>query len=378
MILTESYIPDTVDSAPGEAPGVPAADSSAGAFLIRPLEDARWRHFVGWHPDASVYHSANWLRALHKTYGFEPLAFTTCSPREPLRNAWLFCRIDSWLTGARLVSLPFSDHCAPLATDPMDLRRLMDAITAEQREKHLRYLEIRPTGPLPELGNCKSTHLYRWHQMDLTQPIDAISRSLHKDCIARKIRRAERENLACLSGNSEELLQLFWRVYVPTRKRHKAPPQPIGWFRNLLSQFSDAATIRVAAKDGTPVAAILTLQFRESLVYKYGASDERFQSLGGSQILLWRSIQEAREKRLRTFDFGRSDYSNRGLILFKDRWGAQATDLTYTRFASKLRSKEKKRAGGDSLPSRAARNLLSVLPDSLFAAAGAALYRHIG
>ena len=35
-------------------------------------------------------------------------------PDEPLENGFLFCRVESWLTGRRLVSLPFSDHCEPL------------------------------------------------------------------------------------------------------------------------------------------------------------------------------------------------------------------------------------------------------------------------
>jgi len=378
MSLAESNISEAVRSTVEKTQDLPAPASSAGAYLIHPLEDLRWNELVGWHPGASVFHSAGWLAALRKTYGFEPLAFTTSSPRQPLRNAWLFCLVDSWLTGKRLVSLPFSDHCAPLAADPEDLRRLMDALTAELNDWRFRYLEIRPTSPVPDPGSCRSTQTYRWHQLDLTQPIDAIARAFHRDCVTRKIRRAERENLSCLSGTSEELLQSFWRVYLQTRRRHRAPPQPMAWFRNLLSEFSGAATIRVAAKDGIPIAAIFTLQFRDSLVYKYGASDDRFQNLGGTQFLFWRAIQEAKEKRLRKFDFGRSDYSNEGLILFKDRWGSQATDLIYSRFTSKPQFMKRKASEGNSAASRAARNLLSHLPEPLFAAVGAALYRHIG
>ena len=38
-----------------------------------------------------------------------------------LQSAIVFCRIRSGFTGARLVSLPFSDHCDPLVASPDDL-----------------------------------------------------------------------------------------------------------------------------------------------------------------------------------------------------------------------------------------------------------------
>lgn len=377
MISTGSHSSIALRTNADEAGRSLSGNSRAETYLIRPLEDLRWSNFVGWHPDASVFHSVGWLTALQKTYGFEPFALTTCRPLEPLRNALLFCRVKSWLTGHRLVSLPFSDHCALLASDPQDIGRLTNAIRTELNDERLRYVEIRPTGPLPSGAGCQSTQIYRWHRLDLTRSIEDIARGFHRDCIRRKIRRAERENLSYISGNSEDLLKAFWGFYVSTRRRHTAPPQPIGWFRNLLHQFSDAATIHVAARNGNPIAAILTLQFRDSLVYKYGASDQRFQNLGSTQFLFWNVIQEAKEQGLRVFDFGRSGYSNPGLILFKDRWGAQGTDLIYTRYTSQARFQKGKNAKGDSSYSKTARKLFSILPDPLFSAVGAVLYRHI-
>ena len=81
---------------------------------IEPLKDLRWEPFLARHPRASVFHSSAWLAALHRTYGFQPIAYTTSSAGEDLENAMVFCRVESWLTGRRLVSLPFSDHCEPL------------------------------------------------------------------------------------------------------------------------------------------------------------------------------------------------------------------------------------------------------------------------
>ena len=101
----------------------------------------------------------------------------------------------------------------------------------------------------------------------------------------RKILRAEKEGLIYKSGRSEELLGAFWDLFLMTRRRRLVPPQPRMWFRNLIDCFGEALQIRVAFKTRQPVASILTLRHKDTLVYKYGCSDERFHSLGGTQLL---------------------------------------------------------------------------------------------
>src|SRR6185295_20146121 len=88
------------------------------AYTIDPLRDSRWPDLIVRYPNASVFHTRGWLEALRSTYGYVPVAFTTSAPNENLTNAVLFCAVRSWLTGSRLVSLPFSDHCEPLVNVP--------------------------------------------------------------------------------------------------------------------------------------------------------------------------------------------------------------------------------------------------------------------
>src|SRR5579864_5449978 len=89
-------------------------------YQINPLDDPRWLPFLNDHPRATVFHSPGWLKALHLTYGYEPLVLTTSPENELLRNGLVLCTVSSWLTGSRMVSLPFSDHCQPLMGGPTD------------------------------------------------------------------------------------------------------------------------------------------------------------------------------------------------------------------------------------------------------------------
>src|SRR5712692_6936466 len=97
----------------------------------------------------------------------------------------------------------------------------------------------------------------------------------------------------------------FYMLLLLTTKRNQLPPQPRAWFRNLVECMSDKVQIRVARKNGAPIAAMLTLRHRSSVVYKYGCSDETFHSLGGMPFLFWRLIEESKASGAQQIDFGR-------------------------------------------------------------------------
>lgn len=342
-------------------------------YAIDPLGDARWAGLVSVHPSASVFHSQPWLQAIQRTYGYEPVAFTTSHPDAPLTNGIVFCQIDSWLTGRRLVSLPFSDHCEPLADGLDSVSEIGEELRGRLNKGKLKYVELRPTGEYSDLAGVSSEPSCWLHVLDLTPAPEELLRKTHKTAIQQPIKRAEREGISQECGYSERLLNAFYALLLLTRRRHQLPPQPIEWFKNLAAAMGDQLQIRVASKDGEPIASILTLSYQQTLVYKYAASDTRFNNLGGTSFLLWNAIVEAKAAGLTRMDFGRSDADNQGLISFKERWGTKGSKLTYLRWSKKQSS--------DVAHGRSAgvmKKVFSLVPDSVLEATGRILYRHIG
>ena len=343
-------------------------------YTFDPLTDRRWSPFVGEHPLSSVFHTREWLEALRRTHGYVPVACTTSPPTDRLSNAIVLCEIRSWLTGRRLVSLPFADHCQPLVEHPAD----QDAIAAHLRRAvdsgAWKYVESRPLTSQPaDLRGMGRASAFCFHSLDLQPSLDVLFQRCHKDSIQRKIRRAEREGLSCETGTSEAHLRTFYSLLLMTRRRHQVPPQPVAWFQNLIECMGDRVRICLASKDGRPVAGIVLLRHRDTLVYKYGASDARFHSLGAMPFLFWNAIREAKASGIRWMDLGRSDSDNAGLITFKDRLGADRSTLTYVRYPAPAEAH-----AGRFTPVHIAKRLLAHLPDRLLVATGRLLYQHIG
>jgi Acetyltransferase (GNAT) domain len=346
-------------------------------YRIDPTSDARWTELVQRHPKASVFHSVGWLKALRRTYGYQPIVFTTSSPTDELRNGLVFCHVNSWLTGRRLVSLPFSDHCEPLSDSAEDLNFLIRYLQATLDRREWKYLEIRPIEcNFHETGDgigLLPAATYYLHTLDLRPDLNEVFRSLDKDCVQRRIERAQRAGLVERCGRSEELLNEFYPLFVATRGRHHVPPIPYAWFRNLMDCQGQAMEIRLAYKDKTPIAAILTLQFRNSVYYKYGCSDAQFNRLGATPWLLWRAVVAAKSNGTSQFDMGRTEEDNAGLLMFKNHWVPQPKRLVYWNFP-KVSSLQQ--VTGWKL--NMAKRIFSYMPDGLRTIAGRVIYRHIG
>jgi len=349
------------------------ADAEADVHVVNPLTDQRWDALIAQHPLASPFHQSGWLQALQRTYGYEPFVLTSAAPGEEVKNGMAFCRVSSLITGIRAVSLPFADHCEPLVNSEAERVRFMAWLHAERARRRWRYVELRPLrlfqDPIPGWSPHQS---YCFHELDLAPSLEKLFYGMHRDCIRRKVRRAEREGITYEVGRSPELLDAFYCLLLITRKRLRILPQPRSWFQNLMECMGENLQIRVARKDGRPIAAILTLKHRRSVIYKYGCSDEKAHKLGGMPFLFWKLITESKAEAAETLDFGRSDLENEGLIRFKSEFGAHQRNLTY------YRSPGSEKQVTEARHSKTAGRVVSMLPDGISCAAGRILYRHMG
>ena len=305
-------------------------------YRVDPIRDPRWMELVEKHPHATVFHTTGWLKALYDTYGYEPIAFTTSAPSGRLGNGLVFCRVRSWLTGDRMVSLPFSDHCEPLFDAHEDFQFVIDYLQADFEHQNWKYLELHPISDRfvdkSVADILQPAKLYYVHLLDLRSDLDRIFRRLHRNSVQHRIKRAERAGLGYERGNSDKLVREFYALLLSTRARRSLPSPPFAWFQNPARSMGNALEIRLAQRGRISIAAIMRLQFRNTVNYKYGGSDLRFEELGATPYLLWKVIEESKAEGALEFDLGRSPIDNSSLIAFKDCWTTRRFPLSYWRF----------------------------------------------
>jgi CelD/BcsL family acetyltransferase involved in cellulose biosynthesis len=339
-------------------------------YEIDPLRDQRWLEFVEHHPGASLFHTSGWLQALQRTYGYGPVVFSDAPSSAPLRNGLLFCRVRSWITGSRLVSLPFSDHCEPLVESSDALRQMIDALRARMSGEG-RYLEIRPLSDVAATQGLPPSAEYCIHSVDLRAELAAVFARFHRNHVQRNIRKAERANVEVEAGRSADLLHTFYALHTMTRRRQGVPVQPLSWFRNVVDSLGDRVTVQVARYQGRAVAAMVTALHRRTLVYKYGCSDVAYNRLGATPLLFWRAIEAATARGAEQLDLGRTDLDNEGLLAFKDHLGGIRRPLAYYRCGVKGGSRR-----GKPWAPTVARHAYALVPKTLQVSLGRALYRH--
>lgn len=215
--------------------------------------------------------------------------------------------------------------------------------------------------------------VYQRHRLDLRPSLDKLYGGFHRDCIRRRIRHAERQPLRYEEGRSESLVRSLYALIVLTRSRQHLPLQPFEWFHNLVAQMGENVCLRVAFIQDRPVAGILTMNHGNTVYYKYGGSDAEFHHLGAIPMPFGRTIQAAKASGRELLDFGRSDCENRGLIRFKERWGAQSVRLTLWRSPLHEVSPSLER-----LKMRLAKAVCASVPFKMLLFAGRLMYRHVG
>jgi lipid II:glycine glycyltransferase (peptidoglycan interpeptide bridge formation enzyme) len=258
-----------------------------------------------------------------------------------------------------------------------ELETLIRYLKTAVDHQNWKYLEFRPIhvhlGQVD--GGTGFVHAAKHflHVLDLRPNLDYLFNSFDKDSVQRRVRRAERADLIEKCGTSDELLKDFYALFVKTRGRHHLPATPRAWFRNLIHNQDNMTEIRLAYKDDIPISAILTLQFRNVVYYKYGCSDARFNKFGATCWLLWRAIAAAKANAATSFDLGRTEENNAGLVAFKNHWVARPSPLIYWRFPA-VSALDSVNGWKFKMASR----VFSWMPDSILRITGKMIYRHIG
>jgi CelD/BcsL family acetyltransferase involved in cellulose biosynthesis len=331
-------------------------------------DDPAWLDLVAAAPEATVFHLPSWTRVVADTYGFPATVLAQRDERGGVAAGVPLMRVRR-LSGPAWVSLPFSDHCPPLARDLASLGRLAAGL-AGWTARHGVPVEVR--GGLPSRHGWRDAAVGVRHVMALDEGAEALRARL-SETHRRRLRQAERSGLRVRCSRSADDMAAFYRLHLLTRRRQGVPVQPRRFFRALWQRVvapGQGVVLLVETPAGQAVAGAVVLSWNGTATGKFQASDATSWELRPNHACYWAALRWASETGHRRFDFGRSETHHAGLQRWKAGWGAEAVPLSYA-----LTGGGSPSVGDRGLLAGALRQVIRRSPALVCEALGTLLYR---
>ena len=382
--------------------------------IINPLDYHGWDDLLLTCSGYSFFHCSAWARVLSESYGYTPLYFTVIESGK-LQALIPVMEVNSVLTGKRGVSLPFTDYCEPIINANVEFVDLFNRIIEYGKKCKWKYIELRGgekylskqesggrnqeagssnlnpdswnLGPgtfssnpqsairIPQSEGPTPFSTYLGHTLDLTGGEEKIF-SRFRDSTKRNIKKAIKEGVEVKKENTLESVKEFYRLNCLTRKEHGLPPQPYYFFQKIYDHiiFRDIGFVALASHKGRNIAGAVFFHFSDKAIYKYGASDMKFQGLRANNLAMWEGIRWFCKNGYKSFCFGRTEPENKGLQQFKVGWGAKERVGSYFKYDFR-----KKEFIKDSLEFKNIYHyVFKKMPAPLLNIVGSSLYRHVG
>lgn len=365
MNIPAITVPDTPRSA--------VVPNGVNVTTVDPRTDSRWLHLVNRLP-SDVFHSPAWMRVLSETYGFDPRAHLALDEDGTPIGGLPFCPISDIL-GNRLVTLPFSDYCDPLADDGETWTALIARHLGQNCAAVVRCVH----NPLP-VADPRFTVVKqaKWHGLDLRPDLGQLWQGFHEST-HRAIRKSERDGVIVQPAQSRDELRAFYDMHLAVRKyKYRLLAQPYGFFLAIWQHFveADAGFLLLARYQDRIIAGAIFLKWKDSLYYKFNASVSETLAHRPNDQLIWEGIKRAKEIRCTAVDFGLSDWDQDGLIRYKRKFATTEKTIFFLRHSRDLPSVSQEKSAKELLAAITQLFVDRTVPDHVTERAGQCLYRY--
>ncbi len=324
----------------------PTRTAAAGA----PVPRRTWRELVAHDADGLVSQTPEWLDAMARS-GYEDASRmyeTLDGGRAVLPLARRCGSVPRW--AAPLASMPAAwGMGGVLADGPVGVRDLARIVDDLGRLSAVQ-ISVRPN-PLHAQLWAEATRgaaiavPRRAHVLDLAGGPDVVWDRRFASAARRAVRKALAAGVEVRCGGGPELLCDFRRLWelsivrwaavqheplaVARLRAHRRDPP--AKFMHVAAVLPGALRVRVAYRDGAPLAGIIVL-LGANASYTRGAMDKSLAArLGANEFLHWSAIQEACAAGCRHYHLGETG-SSASLARFKEKLGARPVAYAEYRF----------------------------------------------
>lgn len=262
---------------------------------ITPTDSTEWNGFVESHPDATVFHTPEWLGAVETVFGYEP-------HHALLTDAGEVCAVvPGVLAGlSKSVLNPFCEYGFPLIAEATTDSAVLSALAGGETRI------LKDTGWSgvsgyngAGYGGVRTGSSIR---LSTDRSFDVLWESTFEKDVRRCVRTARDHGVCVTEGTIEE----FYPLYLDTMARLGSPQFPKRFFTTLTESLPDSTAVLLAHHDGEPIAGVFLFEWKETTIVWTPVSRRAHWEHRPNHLLYVEAIERACAAGRSTVDFGRS------------------------------------------------------------------------
>ncbi len=301
-----------------------------------------WDNIVDSSIEGLIYHSSIWLRIVHLSnpQKFEPTHLVGIDRKGEIKAVFpMFIDHRFLVEDAR--SIPYCSTggiCRKTDTaSQISITPFLSYLDEVAIRRHLFSIKIYSSFLADsddyEYGYIAKEYTINRDFQQFLLPIDkgekVIWRELGKK-VRNSIRKSWKLGVETFQARTLKDLKEYYRIYSKTATRKGFTPKPFSIFRSLWERlYPDNVRVFLASLDDQVISGTVLLCHKGVLHYWNAASEEGFLGFNANDLLLYDSIRWGSKNGIRIFDLGCSTRSQRGVYMFKKKWGKTIVPLLH-------------------------------------------------
>ncbi len=287
--------------------------------------------YVCLHALATPFHLSGWSRAVALGCG-QRNHYLIAGDGVYITGVLPLTVVHSPLFGRALVSSAFGVGGGVLADDEEIANALINKAVAMAERVSCPTVELRGGMMAAGAGWHHDETTYLGFVRDLAADEEAELLAIPRKQRA-EVRRALGYNLTVETGISEADRAAHYGVYSESVRNLGTPVFPRALFDAVLNEFGDQADILTVRHEGVPIASVLSLYWRGTVMPYWGGGTAAARGWRANDLMYYALMNHARGRGATRFDFGRSK-AGTGPAAFKRNWGFEGEPLAYAKYAA--------------------------------------------
>jgi FemAB-related protein (PEP-CTERM system-associated) len=288
--------------------------------ILEKGDESRWDRFIRETDLSTFFHQIGWKNIIERVFKHKPLYLFAEEDGKITGVLPLFI-VDGLFFGKRIVSLPYCPYSGCCAGHQDVKNTLVERAIELSKKYKVKYLELRNREIITGMpANTRHVTMV----LNLTGGEEAVWYNLRKGMKAC-VNKGSKKNLNIILDSHN--INGFYSLYRKRMHQLGTPVRTLSFFQGIKENFPDSTIATIGFK-GEILACQLMLYFKNTVIYGWGASSNRYSEWHPAHLLLWKVIQDCISKGYAYLDLGRSTQDS-GTYDFKKWWGAQPQPLYY-------------------------------------------------